>query len=447
MASRPIVPQQPRGGPAALGVKQKPVAGEGNNRKALGDIGNLVNVRGGVEGKPQQQQQNISRPITRSFGAQLLAKAQTGAVGAAANNKSIAAVDGAVGGKDGTKAAKPKVTIKPKPEMVIEISPDTEEEESKEKSVSRGISSRTSSKKSVESLSSVLTARSKFACGLAESVHDIDAVDSEDQLAVVDYVEDIYKFYRLAEKDSVVHDYMGSQVEINSKMRSILTDWLIEVHNKFELMPETLYLTIHIVDRYLSMKAVLRKELQLVGITAMLIACKYEEIWAPEINDFICISDRAYSREQILVMEKKMLNKLEWSLTVPTPYVFLVRFLKAALSDKEMEHMVFFFAELALTQYCMIMRCPSMIAASAVYAARCTLQKSPLWNETLKRYTGFAETQLVDCTKLLVNFHSSAADGKLKAVHRKYSNPLRGAVALLPPSSKFSEESKDAAST
>ena len=76
---------------------------------------------------------------------------------------------------------------------------------------------------------------------------------------------------------------MDSQPEINFKMRSILMDWLTEVHRKFELMPETLYLTINIVDRYLSVKTVPRRELQLVGISSMLIACKYEEIWAPVV--------------------------------------------------------------------------------------------------------------------------------------------------------------------
>lgn len=79
------------------------------------------------------------------------------------------------------------------------------------------------------------------------------------------------------------HDYMHSQVEINEKMRAILGDWLIEVHHKFELMPETLYLTFHIIDRYLSMEQVRRRELQLVGVGSMLIASKYEEIWAPQV--------------------------------------------------------------------------------------------------------------------------------------------------------------------
>lgn len=77
---------------------------------------------------------------------------------------------------------------------------------------------------------------------------------------------------------------MVSQPEINEKMRAILIDWLIDVHQKFELSPETLYLTINIIDRFLSVKAVPRRELQLVGISATLMASKYEEIWPPEVN-------------------------------------------------------------------------------------------------------------------------------------------------------------------
>ncbi|XP_038988232.1 G2/mitotic-specific cyclin S13-7-like isoform X2 [Phoenix dactylifera] len=434
-----VVSQQQKGGVAPAG-KQKAAAGAaGKNRRALGDIGNVVNVQV-VEGKPLPP---INRPIT-SFGAQLLANAQAAA--AAANKKPVAIpAHGAAVATGAAKAAK-KVTVKPKPEKpekVIEISPDTEEK-TKEKPESSSSRSRPSKKK-VHTLTKVLTARSKAACGVAanktkELVLDIDASDANDQLAVVDYVEDIYKFYKLAENSSRPHDYMDSQVEINAKMRAILVDWLIEVHHKFELQPETLYLTMYVIDRYLSEEIVLRRELQLVGVSAMLIACKYEEIWAPEVNDFICISDRAYTREQILVMEKGILNKLGWSLTVPTPYVFLVRFLKAALSDKEMEHMVFFFSELALMQYSMIMFCPSMVAASAVYAARCTLNKSPLWTETLRRHTGFSEPQLLDCTQMLVNSHSAAPESKLKIVYKKYSGAQFGAVALQPPATKLLEE-------
>lgn len=180
----------------------------------------------------------------------------------------------------------------------------------------------------------------QVACGITtrpkDPIINIDQSDINNELAEVEYVEDIYKFYKLTETEGGLRDYMNSQPDLNAKMRAILVDWLIEVHRKFELMPESLYLTVNIVDRYLSMRTVPRKELQLVGISAMLIACKYEEIWPPEVNDLIAISDNAYTREQILGMEKAVLGVLGWYLTVPTPYVFLVRYTKASVpSDVE----------------------------------------------------------------------------------------------------------------
>ncbi|GFP91141.1 g2/mitotic-specific cyclin s13-6 [Phtheirospermum japonicum] len=422
MASRVVIPEQPRVG----GGKQKQA--EGRNRRVLRDIGNFV-VAPAVEAKPQNQ---TTRPITRSFGAQLLANAQ-----AAAENNNLKKplkenVNGMIGKDVAAKAPVPhkRELLKPKNnESVIIISPQKSVKKVKE----------ASSKKPNKTLTSILTARSKVACGVTKKpkdpIVDIDAADADDELAAVEYIEDIYNFYKLTEDDGRVHDYMGSQKDINYKMRAILVDWLIEVHKKFELMPESLYLTVNIVDRFLSVKTVPRRELQLVGISSMLIACKYEEIWAPEVSDFIAISDNAYVREQVLLMEKAILGNLEWYLTVPTPYVFLVRYIKASIpADKEMENMTFFYAELGLTNYSTVINySPSMLSASAVYAARCTLIRSPLWTETLKHHTGYSEDQLMECAKLLVGFHSGVAENKLKAVSRKYSNPERGAVALLPP--------------
>lgn len=100
---------------------------------------------------------------------------------------------------------------------------------------------------------------------------------------------------------------------------------------------------------------------------------------------------------------------------------------------KQMENMVYFLAELGMMNYASIIYCPSMIAASAVYVARHTLKRTPFWNGTLKLHTGFSESQILECAKLLVNYHSEAANHKLKVIFRKYSNSERGAVALLPP--------------
>ncbi|KAK1576249.1 hypothetical protein Q3G72_012252 [Acer saccharum] len=475
MATRPMIPQQARGivvffssfllvlylrGDGLVvggGVKQqKKVGGDGKNRRALGDIGNLVTVRG-VEGKatkapaPAVANPQISRPITRSFCAQLLANAQAAA--AAENNKkqvcvnvdkASVLVDGIPAvARRANKAVPKKVIVKPtKPKEVIEISPDTTEQVKNNvpdnKNKNKEVAQIASKKKPQPTLTSVLTARSKAACGVLvnkpkEKIVDIDAADANNDLSGAEYVDDIYKFYKLVENESRPHNYMHSQIEINEKMRAILVDWLVDVHLKFELSQETFYLTINIIDRFLAVKIVPRRELQLVGMSAMLMASKYEEIWAPEVNDLVCIADRVYSHEQILTMEKTILGKLEWTLTVPTHYVFLVRFIKASIPDKELESLVYYLAELGMMNYDTIMFCPSMVAASAVYAARCTLNKTPLWTETLKLHTGFSEAQLMDCAKLLVHFHSKVGESKLKVVHRKYSNAERGSVALLPP--------------
>lgn len=137
---------------------------------------------------------------------------------------------------------------------------------------------------------------------------------------------------------------------------------------------------------------------QLVGVTAMLLASKYEEIWAPEVRDFVYISDKAYTREQILEMEKQMLNTLGFHLTVPTPYQFMSRFFKAANADKQFQLLSSFIVESSLPDYSMLKYPGSLLAASAVYVAMKTLGKGD-WNDVMevrKRATG--NSQLITTT-------------------------------------------------
>ncbi|XP_045833666.1 G2/mitotic-specific cyclin S13-7 [Trifolium pratense] len=433
MASRAIAPIEHRG----ENIKPKNVVGVegGRNRRVLQDIGNLV-----INPADPAANANVPKRITR---AQLAALAKAAAE---KTKKSIPElVNGPNVGNFVAATKKAEQALKPaEPEVIVISSDDESEVKEKQPVKGRNIRER-STKKNARAFSSVLSARSKVAGGIMPKnfVENIDATDKDNELAATEYIDDIYEYYKLSEDDVRVHDYMASQPDINAKMRSILVDWLIEVHRKFELMPETFYLTLNIVDRFLSTKAVPRKELQLVGISSMLIASKYEEIWAPEVNDFVCISDNAYVREQVLIMEKTILRKLEWYLTVPTPYVFLIRYIKASTpSDKEMENMVNFLAELAMMHYATVSTyCPSMIAASAVYAARSTLERSPIWTDTLKHYTGYSEEQLRDCAKLMVSFHSEAPESKLRAIYKKFCSTERLAVALRTPAKNLTAES------
>eukprot|EP00897_Mesotaenium_endlicherianum_P005340 jgi/Mesen1/4834/ME000243S04010 len=300
-------------------------------------------------------------------------------------------------------------------------------------------------KEKEQSMTATLTACSEAACGGFDhemmdaedtpALVDIDAGDHGDVLQVIDYIEDIYAFYRRAESQSVVSpEYMLHQTDINDKMRGILLDWLVEVHLKFKLLPETLYLTCNLIDRFLAVTPVLRRNLQLVGVTAMLLASKYEEIWAPEVKDFVYISDNAYTKDQILAMEKLMLNTLKFNLTVPTPYVFTARFLKAAQTEKnsKAEMTAWYLLELALPEYGMLHYTPSMLAAAAVYSARRTLGVTPAWTPTLHRHSGFTESQLRMCAGLMLELQIASGKGNLVAVHKKYVSSRFGEVAKLP---------------
>ncbi|PHT75168.1 G2/mitotic-specific cyclin S13-6 [Capsicum annuum] len=130
----------------------------------------------------------------------------------------------------------------------------------------------------------------KAACGLSkkskEQIVDIDAADLNYELAVLEYVEDIYSFYKLAEVFIVLN---LSFIFISCILAISMINWIFCAYHKFELNPENLYLAINIVDRYLAVETASRRELQLVGISAMLIDSKYEETWAPELSDFVCI--------------------------------------------------------------------------------------------------------------------------------------------------------------
>ncbi|KAH9316105.1 hypothetical protein KI387_024732, partial [Taxus chinensis] len=313
MASRPAQGKD-------AGVPNQKGSQAHNNRRALGDIGNIVgDVNGrcnvakeGVNGKPVP---HVTRPVTRSFGAQLLANSK------ATSNKGVSAMDKqSQAGAVNKQLRNSKSKDIPSP-IVEEIKDDSDEDEvtiiepiPRVKGARNRNGQVVSKKVKPQTLTATLSARSEAFCSgfdaemteAEELFPSIDEGDLENQLAVVEYVEDIYKFYRKIEGMSCVPDYMPSQLEINDKMRAILYDWLIEFT-------------------------------------------------------------------------------------------------------------------------------PSLLSAGAVHAARCTLKKEPIWNDLLKHHTGYSETDIMECVRLMVTFHENLRENKLKVVHKKDSAPKFDSVALLSP--------------
>ncbi|XP_010033607.2 cyclin-B1-5 isoform X3 [Eucalyptus grandis] len=287
------------------------------------------------------------------------------------------------------------------------------------------------------SYTSLLMARSKFLGENGEvlKLEKLPSIDdSSNQLEVAEYVDDIYEYYWNTEAYSAgLANYMSIQTDITPKMRAILINWLIEVHFKFDLMHETLYLMVTLLDRYLSQVSIQKKEMQLVGLTALLLSSKYEDFWHPRIKDLISISAESYTREQMLGMEKSILKQLKFRLNLPTPYVFMLRFLKAAHSDKKLEHLAFYLIELCLVEYEALEFKPSLLCASALYVARCTLQMSPAWTPLLIRHARYEVSQIRVCAEMILRFHKAARLAQLKVTYEKYLGSDLGCVAAIKP--------------
>ncbi|KAK9945865.1 hypothetical protein M0R45_011359 [Rubus argutus] len=260
------------------------------------------------------------------------------------------------------------------------------------------------------------------------SIADIDNRFMDPQLCAT-FACDIYKHLRASEvKKRPSTDYMDKiQKDINPSMRAILVDWLVEVAEEYRLVPDTLYLTVNYIDRYLSGNPMNRQRLQLLGVACMMIASKYEEICAPQVEEFCYITDNTYFKEEVLEMESSVLNYLKFEMTAATTKCFLRRFVRAAqganeLPSMQLECLANYLAELSLLDYSMLSYAPSLIAASAIFLANyVTLPSKRPWNATLQHYTLYQPSDLRDCVKDLHRLCCDNNSSSLPAIREKYS--------------------------
>jgi len=187
-------------------------------------------------------------------------------------------------------------------------------------------------------------------------------------------------------------------------------------------------LTVYIIDKFLGVENIPREQLQLVGITAMLISSKYEEIYAPECNDFVYISDGAYTKRQILDMENVILNRLAFKLTTPLALQFLRRYSKAAGSDYNVHSLCKYIIETMLLDVNIHTYPPSIIAATAVFIARKMSGNKELWNATLEKYTTYSEKEIRGCVEFVNGRLKATRGSSLKAIEKKYSLAKFGQV-------------------
>jgi hypothetical protein len=214
--------------------------------------------------------------------------------------------------------------------------------------------------------------KDKFAAG----VEDLDKEDMDDPLMVAEYVVEIFDYLKKLEIATLPNaDYMEHQEDLEWKMRGILVDWLIEVHTRFHLLPETLFLAVNIIDRFLSTKVVQLDRLQLVGVTAMFIASKYEEVLSPHVANFKHVADDGFSEQEILSAERYVLTALNYDLSYPNPMNFLRRISKADNYDIQTRTLGKYLMEISLLDHRFMNYLPSHVAAASMYLARLILER------------------------------------------------------------------------
>lgn len=266
---------------------------------------------------------------------------------------------------------------------------------------------------------------------LPDGVEDYDKEMENDPFAVALYAQDIFEYYKEREKAFAIDKYIDRQPDVSKSMRAILVDWMVEVQESFELNHETLYLAVKIIDLYLGKKVIKRDSLQLVGSTAIFIACKFDERIPPYVDDFLYICDDAYKRHELITMEIDILKTVGFDLGIPLSYRFLRRYARCAKLSMEDLTLTRYILEISLMDYDLIDASDSALAAAALMLTR-AVKGETTWSPTLQYYSGY---KLEDIYHLIHHLHqmmSQPAKEHLKTIRNKYSHKVFFEVAKIP---------------
>ncbi|CAO2833944.1 unnamed protein product [Amaranthus hypochondriacus] len=272
------------------------------------------------------------------------------------------------------------------------------------------------------------------------SSHDVDSISDDPQLCGT-YVSGIYEYLRNMEQEEKrrpLPDYMQKiQKDVSANMRGILVDWLVELAEEFRVVSDTLYLTISHIDRYLSYKPLNRQRLQLLGVSAMLIASKYEEIDPKPLEKFCDMTENTYTKQEVVDMEADVLKTLNYEMGNPTLKTFLRRFNRVAQGDTknpnlQLEFLTYYLAELSLLDYGCVKFLPSLVAAAVVFLAKFTInpQMHP-WDSELQEFTRYKPSDLKECVLRIQDLQLNRRGASLVAVKNKYKQHKYKCVSTL----------------
>lgn len=248
-----------------------------------------------------------------------------------------------------------------------------------------------------------------------------------------EYINEIFENLINDEKQIKIRpksDFMKNQKEINSKMREILVDWIIDIHYKFKLNIRTLYLTVYIIDAYLSYTEIQRAKFQLLGIAALYLGAKIEDIQPPSLDNLIYVTDYAYTKDELLKMEQNILSLLDYNLVFPLSYDFYPIFAKLLNFNEEEYFLGQYFLEYFLLNYQSSLISGSVIAITCAYIVTKITNKDDyeiLYDKNLNSKR-FSKKEIKDFAKDICLF-ISATQNSNPSIISKYSQDKFKCVA------------------
>lgn len=275
---------------------------------------------------------------------------------------------------------------------------------------------------------------------------DLDEEDHDDPLMALEYVSEIFTyFYELETRMLPDPKYLYTQGgNMNPRMRGILVDSLVDMHLRFRLLPESLFLAINLMDRFMSLEVVQIDRLQLLATGSLFIAAKYEEVFAPSVKNYAHLTQGAYTEEEILQAEKYMLTVLSFDLNYPNPMNFLRRISKADDYDVQLRTLGKYLLEITVIDHNFIGMKPSLCCALAMYLARLILRKSPVWNGNLIHYLGgYRVNDMKKCVELI--FQYLIAEVEHGEFFKKYATRkfMRASILCRSWAKRFNLDGKD----
>ena len=260
------------------------------------------------------------------------------------------------------------------------------------------------------------------------SIFDINFNNKEEYIKYNgDYINELYSNLLEEEKNLKAkpkYGYMKLQTDINEKMRAILIDWIIVIHDKFHLKSQTLYQTIWLIDTYLSIKYIKRSDFQILGLGCLYIASKFQEIYYPQLKDCVEETDGAYTKEDLLKIEKDILKTTNYNLLPPSQEDFYNIISKYFGFNEKQYYFGKYFMENSLIDYNMLKYSPSVIAVSCSYIVM------KFFN--ISNYHKLYSTRIIhekcpqkiikDTARELCFLVKNLNSSEFKAVKEKYSN-------------------------